>query len=506
MNIETPDKTPPVRKGHSDLKTQIFSGTLAMGTATIGLRGISIISSILLARLLDPVSFGIVGTASIVLSTTNLFSGFGLGPALVQTRADRGKAAYQSFVVTSMTGALLTLIILLFSGTFARLLGHPEVTPVLQWMSFLIFLGSLMIVPEALLQKELLFGRISKIVVVVELLHIGVALGLAYTGFGYWSLVWSSLAKSLATVTLYWIVSPRREWLVRKPWDRGLMKSLLTFGIHSTGGGIITYVYSIIDNLTVVRWLGTASLGLYGKAYDFTSRSVDSINNVLGTVLLPSYARIQGETERLKRAYLKSARLISFVTVPVSMGMAITAPEVVSTLLGEKWIPMIPAFQVLACVGLVKPLSASTSALFLSQGRPSYNVRAGLVVLFTMLPLFALLLPAGIVGIAFAVLGAHIVGLAFNVYQMQSVLKGTALNMVTAPLPAIAAGLVMMGAVQLSKEPLRLAGGGGHGVATVIGLVIVGVAAYGIVLFLIQRPLVLEVKELIRARFGGRAT
>jgi hypothetical protein len=123
-----------------------------------------------------------------------------------------------------------------------------------------------------------------------------------------------------------------------------------------------------------------------------------------------------------------------------------------------------------------------------------------------MLPLFALLLPAGIVGIAFAVLGAHIVGLAFNVYQMQSVLKGTALNMVTAPLPAIAAGLVMMGAVQLSKEPLRLAGGGGHGVATVIGLVIVGVAAYGIVLFLIQRPLVLEVKELIRARFGGRAT
>jgi lipopolysaccharide exporter len=306
-------------------------------------------------------------------------------------------------------------------------------------------------------------------------------------------------------VFLYWTLTPRREWLVRHPWDSTLMRSLLKFGIHTTGGGIVTYVYSIIDNLTVVRWLGTNALGLYGKAYDFTSRTVDSINNVLGSVLLPSYARIQAESERLSRAYLKSIRLISFVTVPVSIGMVVTAPEVISTLLKPQWLPMVPAFQVLAVVGLVKPLSASTSALFLSTGRPMYNVRAGLVVLLIMVPLFALLLPFGIVGIAFAVLGAHIIGLAFNVYQAQIVLKGVALKMVLAPVPALGCGLLMMAAVHLSKEPLRWLNGGTHGIVTVIGMVIVGIAVYTPALYLVQRDPVLEVKGLLLARFRGRS-
>ncbi len=90
------------------------------------------------------------------------------------------------------------------AGWFAGLLGHPEVTPVLQWMSVLIFLGALTIVPEALLQKDLLFGRLSKIVMATELWNIGAALGLAYLGFGYWSLVWASLSKSLLNVVLFW--------------------------------------------------------------------------------------------------------------------------------------------------------------------------------------------------------------------------------------------------------------------------------------------------------------
>lgn len=505
MSTETASKAVSGDGKTTDLKTQTFKGTLAMGGATIALRVISVVTSLVLANLLDPEAFGIVSAAGIVLSTTSLFSGFGLGPALVQTRADTGRAAYQSFVVVSLTGVLLTSVIFFNAGFFAHLLNHPEVTPVLQWLSLLPVLSSLCMIPEALLQKALLFGRVSKIVVATELCNIGAALGLAYMGYGYMSLVWALLAKYVLAVILYWWLSPGRDWLRPKPWDGSLMKSLLGFGVHTTGGGIITYVYSIIDNLTVVRWLGTNALGLYGKAYDFTSRSVDSINNVLGTVLLPSYARIQDEAERLARAYLKSIRFISFVTVPVSMGMVITAPEVVSTLLKPQWLPMIPAFQVLACVGLVKPLSASTSALFLSKGRPVYNIRAGLVVLFTMLPLFALLIGYGIVGIAFAVLFAHIVGLAFNVYQMQTVLKGTAVRMILAPAPAIGAGLAMVIAVEISKWPLRMIASVGHGVPMLIGMVLVGGVVYAVSLYFVQREQVQEVKGLLLARFRRRS-
>jgi O-antigen/teichoic acid export membrane protein len=302
-------------------------------------------------------------------------------------------------------------------------------------------------------------------------------------------------------MTMIWVLCPGWEWLKPKPWDKTLMRDLLKFGIHATGGGFITFFYSIADNFIIGKWLGAAALGFYSKSHDFTRRTVDQINNVIGAVLLPSYSKIQSDTQRLSRAYLKSLRLVSFVTVPVAMGTLITAPEMIGTLLGEKWMPMVPALQVLACVSLVKPLSASTSALFLSVGRPLFNLRAGIVVTAVMIPLSFLLLRYNIVGVAVAVLVAHLAGFGFNIYQVRTVLPKTASRIVPAAAPAlVAAGLMMVG-VHLSKEPLLRVVGGEHTLVSLGAMVAVGMLLYGGVLFLIQRSLVLEMVGLAFGRF-----
>ena len=393
------------------------------------------------------------------------------------------------------------MIILLNTGTFAGLLGSTEVVPVLRWMSVVVLFGALTIVPEALLQKELLFGRVSVTVVVSEVLYLAIALTMAYGGFGLWSLVYANLARGLAMTSLMWFLCPGWEWLKPKPWDKVLMRDLLKFGIHSTGGGFITFFYSITDNLIVGKWLGAAALGFYSKSHDFTRRTVDQINNVIGAVLLPSYSKIQGDTERLSRAYLKSLRLVSFATVPVAMGVFITAHEMIETLLGEKWLPMVPALQVLAWVSIIKPLSASTSALFLSIGRPLYNLKAGIVVTAVMLPLCFLLLGYDIAGVAAAVLTAHVAGFAFNMYQVQSVLPRTASRMIPAAAPALLASGGMMLGVYLSKDPLLHAVGGEHTLVSLGTMVAIGVVLYCIILFLIQRSLVLEIIDLAFSRF-----
>jgi PST family polysaccharide transporter len=477
-----------------------------MGGATVVLRVISTVAAILLARILDPEDFGIVALAQILLVTTNLFSGLGLGPAVIQSRADRGKVAFQTFVATAVSGLVLFLIILLNTGSFAELLGNTDVIPVLSWMSAMVLFGALTIVPEALLQKELLFGRVSTTIIVSEMIYLGIALTMAFTGFGLWSLVYANLARGMTMMTMMWILCPGWEWLKPKPWDKALMRDLLKFGVHSTGGGFITFFYSIAPNFMVGKWLGATALGFYSKAHEFTRRTVDEINNVIGAVLLPSYAKIQAEPDRLSRAYLKSLRLVSFVTVPIALGMFITANEMIGTLLGAKWLPMVSAFQILACVSVIKPLSASTSALFLSLGRPVFNLKAGLVVTGVMIPLALLLLEYDIAGVASAVLAGQIAGFAYNMYQVHTVLPGTASRMIPAAAPSLGASAVMMLGVYLTKEPLLNAVGGTHSLLSLGAMVGIGVVLYGGVLLLIQRPLVLEVVDLALSRFRSDKT
>jgi PST family polysaccharide transporter len=461
---------------------------------------VSIVAGIILARILDPVDYGIVGLAQVVLGTMSLFSGFGLGGALIQSQADRGKAAYQSFCINAVTGVLLFLVVFALADVCAALLGNAQVTPVLRWMAPIVIFGNLAIVPESLLQKDLLFGRVSVAVVTAEILNVGVSIALAVAGYGLWSLVYGGLTRWVVYDTLIWTLNRRREWIVPKPWDNRLMRDLLRFGIQSTGGGVVTFLYATTDNFIVGRWLGATALGLYGKAYDFTSRTVDSLNNVIGAVLIPSYSLIQTDGERLSRAYLKSLRMIAMVTVPVAMGMYITAPEMISVLLGEKWLGMIAPFEVLAFVSVVKPLSATTSALFMSRGHPGYNFRAGLVVFAVLVPMIFALLGYGTTGVAFAVLAAHIAGFAYNLYQVHLTLPHTASRMLPAVLPAFGSTAVMMLAVWGAKHPLLSLAGGAHSAGSLVLMILVGIASYAGAVALLQRSLVREVLEMIRSR------
>lgn len=476
-----------------------------MGGVNLTLRLITMVSSVLLMRVLDVDDFGIVGAAMIVLYTTNLFAGLGLSFALIQSQDDRAQVAFQSFFITSIAGTVLCLLILASIHPLAALLGKAEIAPILAWLAPLVFFGGLSMIPEALMQKQMLFNRMSLIAIVSELTYVGLALAFAYAGFGLWSLVYAALTKSVLTLVLDWTLTPGWEWITPKPWDGPLMRRLLSFGLQSTGGGVTTFIYSFIDNFSVTRWLGTTQLSYYQKSFDFTSRTVDGLNNVISSVLLPSYAQIQSDRKRLSRAYLKSLRLISFIIVPVTMGMLIIAPEMVLTFLTEKWSPMIVPFQILCIVSTVKPLSATTSVLFTSTGHPGYNFRAGLMVIVVLVPMIAVLLPYGIVGVAFAVLTAQVIGFGYNMFQVTRILENTASRMLLAIAPALLASGLMMVVVTLAKGPMAMLAGGAHTPWTLGGLVSAGAVVYLLALTLIQRASVREVVDLALSRFRTRA-
>jgi PST family polysaccharide transporter len=339
--------------------------------------------------------------------------------------------------------------------------------------------------------------------VVAEVTYIASAITLAVAGVGVWSLVYAVLLQAVVQATMSWLMVQDRGWLKWQPWDGSLVKQLMSYGMRSVASRAVYFFYSNADNFIVGKLMGSQALGFYSKAFDFTSKTVDNVHRAVGVVLFPSYARIQNDLERLTKAYLKSLKTIALLTIPMAVGILLLAPEIVAGLLGKKWIPMTPIVEVLALMSLVKPLSSTTSALFQSTGHPGYNFRAGLLVSVVMVPGILLLLPYETVGAAFAVFVAHVVGLLYNVHQVQSILPKTALRMAKAVLPAVAGSALMGGGMWLLRVALTDLLKVSSPVVLLVLMFFVGLGIYAAFVFRTQGPEVREILELIKKRRRG---
>jgi len=283
------------------------------------------------------------------------------------------------------------------------------------------------------------------------------------------------------------------------------MRDLLRYGFQFLGSRTAYYFYLNADNFVVGRELGTAALGYYSKAFDLTKKTVDHINKVLGTVLFPTYARIQDDVPRLARAYLSSLQVISSITVPASIALYLLSDRIVPVLLGPRWLPMIPILQVLAFMSLVKPISSTTAAVFNAVGRPRYNMYAGIVVSVVLVVGMILLLPYGTVGIAVAVVISHVIGLAFNVYQISTILPRTIGPMLLAVKPTAIATACMAAVIVLTRRLPVFSGEQLPAVVSLIILIAVGGGSYLLSLYFFGRSVLAGVVELLPSRKGAAA-
>ena len=476
-----------------------------MSVAQFGARPIRTLAMIFLARLLDPQDFGLVALALLLITATDLFSGLGMDNAVIHSQEEPRTIAFQAFATTALFSIFLFLIVFTQASFFAQLLGDPAVAPILQWLSVVIVLESLFLVPNALLRKELMFRQVSMARLTQSLVYNATAVGFALAGFGLWSLVYGELAGSLAKLLVVTLAYPGFDWLLPKRPNWKALKGLLGYGIQSTGSGMLTYLNTNWDDWLVGRVLGTTSLGFYSKAYNLTNKGIVNFSrSVIGGVFFPSFAKIQDDKERLTRAYLKSLGMVALIMTPVSIGVLVIAPEMVPILLGDKWLPMVLSLQIFAFMGLVRPLAASTSPLFLAVGRPDLNVRVALLLLIVMVAMVLPLLSRGIEGVALAVVVSYTIAFFYSVFEVNRLLPGIAKKMARVILPALLAAAIMVVGVQLSKGPLLRLAGGTHNLITLGIMIVIGAVLYISISLLTQRALILETVSVAIAVFKDR--
>ena len=370
-----PELTPEI------ISHRAVSGVVVLTVRKFGLKAISYLGSIMLARLLAPEIFGVFAIVSFIITFFAFFSDVGLGAALIQKKESlTPKDLAVTFTLQQILVVAVVLLIYALSPLIAAqyALGEGGVW-LIRIFSVSLFLTSLKTIPSILLERRLKFGLLILPEIVEVVAFQVLAVGLAYLGFGVWSFIIGLLVRSfLGTLVLFW-VSP---WRPRFAWDLKIAKRLVSFGVPFQLNGFIATIKDAVMPIFVGAVSGAAAVGYLNWALTFSKLPILFMSDIF-RVTFPTYARIQHDRERLAKAISKTIRFTNLFLFPAVFMLAATAKPIVTLIFTDKWLPALPAFYLHLLGILVVGISNTFMDTFWAMGKTKIAVK--LLVIYTVL-------------------------------------------------------------------------------------------------------------------------
>lgn len=362
-------------------------------------RSISFVVFFLLARLLAPEAFGLVALASVFLAFVQIFLDQGFSQAIVQRQELQPEHLDTAFWINIGIGGLLTALSITCASLVANFYREPQLIPVLRWLSLSFLFLALSSVQQAILQRKLAFKALAIRSLAAVCVGGIVGVVMALVGLGVWSLVGQQLTGGLTQALVLWWIS---DWQPRFRFSIKHFKDLFAFGINVLGIRILNFFNRRSDDLLIGYFLGTVALGYYSVAYRILLIMTELLTGVTEKVAMPAFAQIQKEPERLQQAFYNVTQLMSLVSFPLFLGMAVLAPEMIQVLFGEKWLPSVPVMQVLAFIGILHSVYYFNGTVIVAMGKPFWKLLLNSLNAIVNVFAFLLVIRWGIVAVAIA--------------------------------------------------------------------------------------------------------
>ena len=356
-----------------------------------------VVVAIVLARLLTPRDYGVAGEAFVFSGLISVFSDLALGGALVQRREITEEDRSTAFWASLAFSCLVTAITIGLSGIVARFFGTPRVKDLVIALSLAFPLSALSTTQVAMLTRRLAYRSLEIREISGVLVGAVTALVLAALGTGPWAIVGNSLAASAASTFLLWRLSP---WRPKMIFSRAHLGHLGGFGLRLFGVRVLNYANLNADNALIGRFAGASALGVYSLAYNIMFTPLVRIANPIAGVVYPALARMQDDLPRMRAAWLRSKRLSASLLAPAFLMMAVTAPDLIRTLVGSKWDAAVPVVQLLAMAGVAHSLVTLNWTVLQATGRVSLELRLDAVLTIATVGAFAIGVHWGAVGVA----------------------------------------------------------------------------------------------------------
>ena len=396
-----------------------------------------------LARLISPREFGVVGAALIAVGATQLLAESGLGPAIIQLRELRPDHVRVGFTLSVLLGIACFTGLFFSAGAIERF--FPDIdglAPVLRLVA-LVFVVRNLTLGDFLLLRGLRFRVLAGIEVMSYVIGYGlVAIILAFNGYGVWAIAWGQVGQAIVRTVSLWIVRPHdvRPQIAWRP-----LRELLTYGGGHTLAKAANWMAREGDNFVVGRFLGASALGLYTRAYQLMAMPANLFGKAADDVLFPSMAAVQDDVGRLSRAYLRSVTTIALLTLPVSAVAASLSREAILVLLGPDWLALKPAFDVMVFGILFRTSYKLSDSLVRALGAVYRRAWRQGVYAAVVIGGATIGQHWGIVGVSWAVLIAITVNFLLMAHLSLHLLRIPWRNFVLAHSPGLLVGIVMTG-------------------------------------------------------------
>ncbi|RWM99662.1 MAG: lipopolysaccharide biosynthesis protein [Mesorhizobium sp.] len=388
-----------------NLTREAARGLSWSGTTLLARILLHVLVTAVLARLLSPREYGIVGAAMIIAAIGNNLANLGMSQVVVQRREIEERHVGTVVSLSMMMAAILGLLQWVFARQIADFLRVPELVLVSRVLAVMMVANAFNLTTEALLSRHLKF-KISSMARLVAWIasHVGLAIPLAYFGLSYWALVVAYMAEAFILASIYFFIA--RDYLVSPRFDMQSYRDIRSQSLGYSLAGISSFTAKYIDNIIVARLIGTAELGIYSRAYYLIAMPANLFGNLNKSVVFPLLSKVHHDKARLRSAQLKAYALTAALSIPTSAFLCCFAKEVVLTVLGEKWMDAVVPITAFSVVMYFRLGYRVSGAVMLATGQ-SYQTAFMAFVYMSLVASFALLsAPYGVNAVAFAVSGA----------------------------------------------------------------------------------------------------
>ena len=440
------------------LKSKALRGFGWSFVEAIGMRTVQFVVGVILARLLLPEQFGLIGMLSIFIAVAQTFLDSGFGASLIQRPVVSDRDTSSIFYFNLLVGIAATSGLYFLAPFVANFYSQSILTPLLRLMSLLLVINSLGLVQTVLLTKEIDFKTQTKVTIIASVLSGSLGIYMAYHGYGVWSLAVQQIAGAGVRVILLWVLS---TWRPKWVFSMQSLREMFGFGSKLLVSGLLNTFFENIYLIFIGKFFSASDLGYYSRANTLQQLPSQTLSGLVSRVVFPVFSSIQHDREWIKRGMKKVLTTLVLVNFPMLIGLAVVAQPLVLLLLTDKWLPCVPFLQLLCLVGLMYPLHLINLNALQAIGRSDLFLRLEIIKKVLVVLNIAITWHWGIITMISGQVLASTVSYYLNAYYNKKLLNYPIREQICDLFPYLANTMVMGGvAYSLSylkfNTPLQL--------------------------------------------------
>ena len=404
----------------SSLKQKTISGLTWSFIDNFSNIGIQFIIGIILARILSPKEFGLIGMITVFISISQSFIDSGFSNSLIRKNNCTQKDYSTVFYFNLIIGVVFYTLLFFLAVPISNFFNEPKLIEIIRILGIVLIISSFSIIQRAILTKRVDFKLQTKISIISSIVSGAIAIYMAYSGYGVWSLVWKTIVATLTTSTLLWFWN---NWYPQFIFNFKVFGEHFKFGYKLLLSGLINTLYLNVYYLIIGKFFSAVELGYYTRAEQFSNLPSSNITGVINRVSYPVLSQLQDEPLKLKSGYKKLIKTTMFISFVLMIGMAAIAKPLILTLIGVKWASSIIYLQLLCFSAMLYPLHALNLNILNVKGRSDLFLKLEIIKKIVAIPIIFVVIFLGVKAMIFG-----FIILSFAAYFLNAHWSGKLIN------------------------------------------------------------------------------